>query len=261
MGMLGLVVGLLGLWALQACTDNNTSPAEVDAGEMDGDSAVVDAGPACPRTSDAGYVRNRNRLTDDLTYWPREVLEEGGIPILIDPDGTPDLPSATTEDAIARAMAVWTSAAEECGAGLVVFRRVAEGEPLTVEEALGYSAEGPNMNVLTFVTDEETWRSAGRSQFTIAETNSTVRASTSDIIDVDIELNDAFFTFTDTVPLPDDGLDLQSVLIHELGHLLGFDHTQDPESVMWPTEEEGVDLKRELLPMDRAGVCEAFGCY
>ncbi|KAG8635119.1 metalloendoproteinase 3-MMP [Manihot esculenta] len=48
-------------------------------------------------------------------------------------------------------------------------------------------------------------------------------------------------------------VDVQSIAVHEIGHLLGLAHSQDPNAVMYPTIGSGV-IKRVLSPDDIGGI-------
>ncbi|KAG8635118.1 metalloendoproteinase 2-MMP [Manihot esculenta] len=48
-------------------------------------------------------------------------------------------------------------------------------------------------------------------------------------------------------------VDVESVAVHEIGHLLGLAHSQDPKAVMYPTIQYGV-IKRVLSPDDVQGI-------
>ncbi|XP_019185320.1 PREDICTED: metalloendoproteinase 2-MMP-like [Ipomoea nil] len=52
---------------------------------------------------------------------------------------------------------------------------------------------------------------------------------------------------------PPDGLDIQSVALHEIGHLLGLDHSEVREAVMWPFFKYG-ETKRVLQSDDIEGI-------
>jgi len=117
-----------------------------------------------------------------------------------------------------------------------------------------------------------------------------VSASTSSgiIRDADIEVNAFHFKWADLVAHPDlrgDGQpvhDLQNALTHEMGHLIGLDHTcyfQGPppvdntgapitdcasasaevlETTMFPSANPGDIDKRTLAPDDQQAVCEIY---
>jgi len=123
----------------------------------------------------------------------------------------------------------------------------------------------------------------------LAVTSDTANKKTGQIYDSDIEIN-----ATPTAPWvwadvePDAGLDgdmdLQNAVTHEMGHLIGLDHTcYDPNSglpqpydnagqpvpacpasaevqatTMYPSAREGDTQKRTLAPDDQAGLCGIY---
>ena len=76
---------------------------------------------------------------------------------------------------------------------------------------------------------------------------------------------------TDTLPKPlhfDDehlwsttgaatALDVESVALHEFGHILGLQHSTFPSAVMFPTIALG-EIKRELAQDDRSGIVDLY---
>ncbi|OMO62849.1 Peptidase M10, metallopeptidase [Corchorus capsularis] len=61
----------------------------------------------------------------------------------------------------------------------------------------------------------------------------------------------------DNSPGPSE-IDLESVAVHEIGHLLGLGHSQVPEAIMFPTFEAGT-TKRNLDSDDIEGIRNLYG--
>lgn len=84
-----------------------------------------------------------------------------------------------------------------------------------------------------FIQTTTSWRnvrvdaSAAQIALTIIVNN----ASTGEIVDADIALNDASFLFT-TEDDATTGVDLVSVLTHEIGHFYGMEHSADEDATM-----------------------------
>ena len=91
----------------------------------------------------------------------------------------------------------------------------------------------------------------------LAMTRRSVAEGTSFYRDADVIID-----FSGRVPWSLDGVaraqDLQSVVTHEVGHLLGLDHVTDPSQVMYPINARGRVDRRELRWGDRAGVAEVY---
>ena len=78
------------------------------------------------------------------------------------------------------------------------------------------------------------------------------------IIETDIWVNDAYQW--DATGSPDRGkIDLQSVVLHEMGHWLSLGHDNDSGAVMYPTITLGT-LKRVLHDNDRRGIIYIYPC-
>ncbi|XVF60406.1 hypothetical protein PTKIN_Ptkin08bG0043300 [Pterospermum kingtungense] len=59
-------------------------------------------------------------------------------------------------------------------------------------------------------------------------------------------------------PTASNQFDLESVAVHELGHILGLDHSQDPNSIMFPSIPGGT-TKRDLGQDDINGIRALYG--
>jgi hypothetical protein len=53
--------------------------------------------------------------------------------------------------------------------------------------------------------------------------------------------------------------DISNTLVHELGHLLGFDHETKQESTMFASAERCEVKKRDLSDDDKMGLCSVYG--
>lgn len=82
--------------------------------------------------------------------------------------------------------------------------------------------------------------------FTLGLTVTYFRFDDLSIVEADILMNTG-------VSWDDGGYDLETVLLHENGHLAGLDHTSSPDSVMFPFLGQG-QIKRELTESEVAGI-------
>jgi hypothetical protein len=107
----------------------------------------------------------------------------------------------------------------------------------------------------------------------IALTTTTYRLSTGEILDADVEVNagsgedDGFlFTCVDPpAPVCSEDLrtgciasDLQNALTHEVGHILGFAHSDTRSSTMYPGTTAGETRKRVLSTDAVEGMCDVY---
>ena len=77
------------------------------------------------------------------------------------------------------------------------------------------------------------------------------------IIDADIMFNpDESFSLSTTTPT--DTFDLESVATHEVGHLLGLDHSNILSSAMYPRLLDGVSFHRNIQLDDRIGLSSIY---
>lgn len=70
-----------------------------------------------------------------------------------------------------------------------------------------------------------------------------VRWRGSRILEADVLLNDVNFEFSTDEDVPDDMVDLKSLMIHEFGHVLGLDHIENRQTVMFRTLSKGQDRR------------------
>jgi Matrixin len=182
-------------------------------------------------------------------------------------------------EAIRRSFQSWQEVFVSCGN-----LRIEEG-PLVDARDVGYVMEGTNRNLVLFRSrrcadvvastdacwEEDTcgnlfdcWDADDR---TIGLTLTTYDEKSGIIYDSDIQLNASAFVFTtgdggSCVPPVSTadcvGTDVQNTMTHEIGHLLGLDHTQNATSTMYPRAPSGETSKRVVDPGSRDFVCVTY---
>ncbi len=209
---------------------------------------------ACPRQTDTAYVKT----VDDggfETFWRSSEIT--CIDVYTDPVSAPNPTTAQKHAAIGRSIDTWNAAADDCGSALCL--NDAGTDPPA--GSVGHDREGANHNIVTFVQTKPTWRSAFPGQedaFGITLITSVV--GTGQMVDADVYINEAFFTHSVTAEPTPNRADFESVVTHELGHVLGFDHTDIESSMMFRSLGEGM-ARRSLHPVDVTGLCEVYACY
>jgi hypothetical protein len=73
----------------------------------------------------------------------------------------------------------------------------------------------------------------------------------------DIYLNAVNYQFSTQTPTPQGHLDLQSLILHEVGHCLGLGHSDDWADVMFPSNELG-GQRRALTQRDVGAICSLY---
>jgi hypothetical protein len=232
--------------------------------------------------SSAPYVRSRADASNPDThclFWTARTLT-WQLSSVGNPKSTDDQKKKEFA-AIRGAFHNWQEIFSACGN-----LQIAEG-PMVDDRKVGYELKGENRNLVLFRArrcDEvvpsgdkckaedtcgnvyDCWDSnAG----TIGVTLTTYDENSGIIYDSDIELNASNFVFTtvdDPVckqPVTSTSAscistDLQNTMTHEIGHLLGLDHTEAPGSTMNPSAPPGEISKRTIDDGSRNFVCMAY---
>jgi MYXO-CTERM domain-containing protein len=118
---------------------------------------------------------------------------------------------------------------------------------------VGYQGEGKNANCISWL--EDSWPPSYPPP-AIALTTITYNVADGAILDADIELNGAAFTFGTTCA---SGLaDVQNTTAHEAGHMLGLDHSPVPGATMRTNSYAGDCELRDLSADDIEGACTIY---
>jgi hypothetical protein len=119
-----------------------------------------------------------------------------------------------------------------------------------------HSCRTCNTNLIVFIRDQNLWR---YNQLNLAITTTSYVQETGEIYDADIEINAAgFILSTQTEKTEHINWDIQGILTHEIGHVLGLDHSEFPEAVMAAKASEGELRLRTLHRDDIEGVCAIY---
>jgi hypothetical protein len=200
----------------------------------------------CQSTTNLDFVPSDGKPCDTegkKLFWASRC-----ITMLVNRKASTKVSLEETRDLLGKAFAMWSGVScDACGA---------TGQPSLVGTEGGATdcgfelvRDGTNTNVLLYYDDA--WpREPGQ----LALTTVRFKIDTGEIIDADLEINAA-----ENITLTgDDGsYDLDSIITHEVGHVLGLAHSADPESTMRTRYPEGDTSLRTLAEDDICGICAA----
>ena len=151
------------------------------------------------------------------------------------------------------AFQAWESA--DCGDGTYPNIRLQPyGSGLVACSKPQYNSTKPNANVITFHDAQWPYSDGGAETNTLALTTVFFSSQTGEIYDANVELNSNQRDFVVTGGTGGQ-VNLDAVLTHELGHILGLSHSSDPTATMFFNYEEGMNT---LEPDDVAGICASL---
>ena len=175
---------------------------------------------------------------------------------------TTDAPASSVLDAINLSIEQWNKV--QCEHPVMINRGpVANGSAFELNDDTN-SRRGTNLIIFE---DEATW-DANRadanqwdSSLTLALTTVFHVASNGEVMNFALELNDSPFTFG--IGPTGYAFDIQNTVTHELGHVLGLDHTTSEvqgwdQQTMYFQTEPAETIKRTLEDDDRAGYCYLY---
>lgn len=150
-------------------------------------------------------------------------------------------------DALARAFATWLAPNDKCVPGIAAV----ELPPVDDAELVSYANGEPPRNLVGFVSP---WTHKDGDSLELATV--VFNADTGKILDADLEINDDIALSVSPTPGPDQ-YDLDTIVLHAVGHMLGLAHSNETDSVMWPTYDHG-STRRKLTADDVAGICTIY---
>lgn len=199
-------------------------------------------GQSCPRDS------SRCATEGAPLYWA-----SGCVDLYVQQDGAPSegIDWETTALSLQRALDAWLSV--DCGGGTPSLQVNVMG-PIECHQ-VEYNAEGRNANIVMF--REQDWPDP-QAQNALALTHPKFGFEGNGAMwDADIEINAFRYDFDPDGPV-DGKADLDSVIIHEVGHWLGLDHNLlDPDATMYSPFPGGIGF-RTLDPDDERGICAIY---
>lgn len=214
-----------------------------------------EAGAFCrARTCDPNDPKQNCEIDEDdcvtsgsTLYWSSRCVS-----FSVQEDGSPlhGIDAATAAGVARNALGAWTGV--DCEGALPSIGFADHG--VVSCDASEYNDDGYNANAIIF-RDEE-WPYPGASD-TYGFTRIRFNPKNGEIYDADIEINGVDF---DISLDGNAGVDLQSILTHEMGHFLGLAHTApEHEDATMSTTWDGTGTKlRSLSADDEAAICTAY---
>lgn len=192
-----------------------------------------------------GYVRT---TTDNGTpiAWRRSC-------VFITPNaaGSDNVTLTAAEQAIRASVNTWNTTAAGCSAFIQLVI-----EPPRAGAERGFNPVGLNRNVVVWLEDhwgneEEDYDPAAVALTTLTFIDDLQSSDDGEILDADIELNGVHHLFSAEADGVNGRHDLQNTVTHELGHVLGLDHTCYPTGADFPRP---VDHKGDPVPNCGSGL-------
>jgi MYXO-CTERM domain-containing protein len=159
--------------------------------------------------------------------------------------GSEDVPDDSEFDEMKASFEAW--GAVSCSSFLIQFAG------MTNLEVTGHLKEDPAVNMIVF--REKKWPYSTRP---VAFTAVTYNVNTGEIFDADIEMNGEDYAFTTKPEVETWKIDVQNTITHELGHVLGIDHSNVVEATMFDHAGPSEVNKRTLEEDDIEAVCTLY---
>jgi hypothetical protein len=171
------------------------------------------------------------------------------VGISLQEDSSIHIPMKYFRQVVARSLIAWSDLACEGGPATIAFSQLDDVSCRQSE----YNEGDPNANVILFQDTKWEYTSPDNN---VAKTTVSFDPDSGEILDADIEINHAFnnFTISDTEIV----YDLESVLTHEVGHLIGIDHSPDFTATMYASYQPETIEQRTLEIDDIEAACASY---
>jgi MYXO-CTERM domain-containing protein len=177
--------------------------------------------------------------------------KDGDVELLVDEGGSVlrNISGADTQTAVESALSTWMSA--DCpGGGHPSFTANTQ---LKANLKAEFNENGANQSVVAYL--DETWPYETGA---VAKTQLAFSLDTGDIVDADTIYNSAEYSLA-LDPMAADDIDLEAVMTHEIGHVLGLAHSDAPGATMQKeTKGFATAALKTLEPDDMAGICAIY---
>ena len=187
-------------------------------------------------------------VADAQAYVPqnyRWTAEDFPLSFRIAPEGAPGINDGSDIEAIRNAFQTW----ETVGCSTATFREDPWSEPATVNR--------DTRNKVFWAKNQADWNAVGGQPETLALTFVFYDTSDGRARDADIISNGVDWTWsTGGVGGTGRVADVETVLLHEVGHFFGLGHTNDPNAVMFP--QNNAASRRQVTMDDVNGICALY---
>jgi len=200
----------------------------------------------CPSTTcvnDCQFDESGCKVTGIPLRWA-----SGCVGFSFQKDGSENITKETARPALSASFGVWADMPCEGGPSSLTFVQLDDVSCRKAE----YNVDEANANIVMW--QDYKWKYQGIDN-TLAKTTVTYDSDSGLILDADIEINHAYNLFT----VGEEGAvnDVQSVVQHEVGHLMGLDHTPVIGATMATDYAEG-SLRRLLSDDDVQAACAMY---
>jgi MYXO-CTERM domain-containing protein len=200
----------------------------------------------------AGYQRAEvTGVSGRYLYWPQRTVD-----YTVNKLGCKDVSLQATLGAVKRAFFTWAS--PSCTDVYFIYKGLSAETKTNL--VLGQNEKPDLANLVVW---HNSWPPKGVSSAAVtkempAVTTVVYSTETGVIVDADIDLNGHDFFWTTIDDSTKAATDIQNILTHEIGHVLGLTHSSNQGATMWEGTNQAELEKRTLHADDQLGVCTIY---